>query len=431
MIVFQILSQLLWQWILPPLLGVTALCWAVRLHGRPVIGFGKILLRIGKTLFCRGASRKQKQVFASALAATMGTGNLVGAALAVMTGGAGAIFWMWVSALLGMVLVYAENLLGYRFRRMMPDGTFRGGALALLHDGLGQRIPAVLFAGCCVVAGLGMGNMTQSGTIAGTAEVFGISRTAAGITTALLLLLLLSGRGSRAVGFLSVLMPLLCAFYCFGCLILLIGHADAIPAAFSRIMREAIGIRSAARGFSASVLLRGMSVGLRRGIFSNEAGLGTSGMLHTETEISDGLHPADWAAVEVFADTVICCTATALVVLTAPSCPEQDPSSVLLAAFRTGLGTFAEYFLAISLVLFALATAIGWFPCGAAAFRYLFGSGSEKYYLAMWVLIGFAGALSRPDAVWAFSDCCNAFMALPNLYAMIRLPAADESNVSQ
>lgn len=367
------------------------------------------------------SAKSQKQIFASALAATMGTGNLVGTALALMTGGAGAIFWMWVSALLGMILVYAENLLGYRFRCVLPDGTVRGGALALLRDGLGKRVPALLFAVCCAIAGLGMGNLAQADTIAGTAGQFGIPRLASGLMTALLLLFLLSGRGRRAGRFLSLLMPVLCLFYLSGCLIMLIRNANAIPDAFAAIFREAFGFRSAVSGFSASVFVNRMSVGIRRGIFSNEAGLGTSGMLHADADAGDGLHPADWAAVEVFADTVICCTATALVILTAAPCSASDPAAVLLHAFRSGLGSLAEIFLAISILLFAFATAVGWFSCGAAAFRYLFGKKAEGCYLALWVLAGFSGAFLRTELIWNFSDCCNALMALPNLYAMLCL----------
>ena len=186
-------------------------------------------------------------------------------------------------------------------------------------------------------------------------------------------------------------------------------------------MREAFGFRAAGSGFAASLLLHAMRVGLCRGIFSNEAGLGSSAMFHADAEPGKEDVQGKWAAAEVFADTVICCTATALVVLTAPPSAQSSPAAVLLDAFRSGLGSFASGFLAASMILFALATAIGWFPCGAAAFRYLFGNSAEPVYLALWVSAGFAGAFGSPEWVWAFSDCCNGLMALPNLYAMLRL----------
>lgn len=415
------INRLLWQWILPPLLVLTALVWAVHLRGKPLVGFGSSLRKIRGSLRQNQVSKKQTGIFTSALAATMGTGNLVGTVLALMTGGAGAVFWMWVSALLGMVLVYAENLLGERYRVLLRDGTVRGGALALLHDGLGKRRAAAFFAACCAVAGLGMGNLTQSGTVADTAAAYGIPRTVSGLLTAMLLFCLLSGQGRRAAKALTVLMPVMCVCYLSGCTVLLVRHFAALPAAFGRIFREAFGFRAAASGFSAYVFFRSLSVGIRRGIFSNEAGLGTSGLLHADAEVTEQLHPADWAAAEVFADTVICCTATALVVLTAPPSAQSTPAAVLLDAFRSGLGSFAGGFLAASMILFALATAIGWFPCGAAAFRYLFGNSAEPVYLALWVSAGFAGAFGSPEWVWAFSDCCNGLMALPNLYAMLRL----------
>ncbi len=417
-------NALLWQWILPVFLLLTALICGVRLRGVPVRGFSHVLRETYGAVFRRGCDQAQRRIFASALAATMGTGNLVGTALALMTGGAGALFWMWISALLGMILVYAENVLGMHFRRSRQDGTRIGGAVACLRFGLHSPVLAGVFAVLCTVSALGMGNLAQSSTIAQTLSHYGVSAPVCGLVTAVLLLVILRGGRDRIGQVTVLLMPLLCGFYLLGCTVLLIRHAAALPDALLRIFREAFGIRAAGCGFCASVLIRSMSTGLRRGIFSNEAGLGSSALLHMDAGSGDAAVQGRWAAAEVFADTVICCTATALVILTAPSTArlaDGDAAGLLLHAFSAGLGQYAGGFLAVCMVLLAFATMIGWYPCGAACVQYLFGLRGVPVYLAGFVLLAFAGALGSPEWIWQLCDCCNGLMALPNLYCMCRL----------
>ncbi len=420
--ILAVWNQILWQWVLPVLLTAAALLWAVRLRGRPLRGFGGVLRETYGTLLRR--DRKQHGIFASALAAMMGTGNLVGTAYALISGGAGAIFWMWISALLGMVLVYAENLLGSRYRTKRRDGSMLGGALGYLHSGVGSRRLARIFAVCCVGAALGMGNLVQSSAIAQTVRTWQVPAAAAGIITAGILGGILIGGAERIRRAAGVLMPLLCGCYLVGCLWLLVLHAQAIPDALTRIFSEAFGMRAAGSGICASVFLRSMRVGLQRGIFSNEAGLGSSALLHMDADAADDTSQSKWAAAEVFADTMICCTATALVILTAPHCsiPDYtDGAALLLAAFSEGLGGLAAGFLAVCMVLLAFATMIGWYPCGAAAVRYLCGARGMPVYLAAYLLAAFAGALGNPAWLWTLCDCCNGCMALPNLYAMLVL----------
>lgn len=417
-------NTVLWQWILPLFLLLTVMIYSIRLRGVPLRGLHQVFRDTYGTVFRRGCNRRQKRIFSSALAATMGTGNLVGTALAVMTGGAGALFWMWISALFGMILVYAENMLGIQYCRKDAKGRRIGGTLGYLYFGTGSRTAAVLFAVCCIFSALGMGNMAQSSTIAQTLAHFGISAQVSGFVTAGILLLILVG-GTERIGNVSVwLMPMLCGFYLLGCIVLLIQNAEMIPSAIIRIFREAFGIRAAGCGFCASALLHSMSIGLRRGIFSNEAGLGSSAMLHMEADTDDAALQGKWAAAEVFADTVICCTATALVILTSPHSSYQyaeDASGLLLDVFTEGLGKYAFGFLAVCMVLLAFATMIGWYPCGAACVRYLFGNGAASAYLAGNILLCFAGALGSPDWIWQFCDLCNGLMALPNLWGMCRL----------
>ncbi len=416
-------NLILWQWLLPVLLTAAAFVCAVQLRGKPLRKLPSVLRETYGSILHRGCSKKQRQIFASALAATMGTGNLVGTALAVMTGGAGALFWMWISALFGMVLVYAENLLGMQFRRRAADGTVTGGAIGYLRYGLNSRFLAGFFALCCMVAALGMGDLVQSSTISQTAQKYGISAPLCGLVTAMLIAAILAGGVSRIGRASAWLMPLLCGLYLAGCGVLLIRNYIAIPAVFLRIFREAFGIRAAGCGISAGLLMQTLCIGLRRGIFSNEAGLGSSALLHMETDSDEPEMQGKWAAAEVFADTVICCTATALVILTAPRAPYLnmgDTAGLLLHAFSAGLGRYAGGFLAVCMILFAFATMIGWYPCGAACCRYLFGGG-EGVFFCFYVVAAFAGALGSPEWIWAFCDCCNGMMALPNLYCLLRL----------
>lgn len=415
------LSGALWQWVLPLLLTVTALIYAVQLHGRPVRGFTGILREIGAGIRAGG---KQSGIFAAALAATMGTGNLIGTALALITGGAGAVFWMWISALLGMVLVYAENLLAARYQKKDRRGILCGGAIGMIRFGTGKRFPAAVFAVCCTGAAIGMGDTVQSSAIAQTLRQYHVPLPLCGLITALLLGLILTGGLNgihRAAG---VIMPLICGLYFLCCGWLIVSRGDALPRAFRQIIGEAFGLRAAGCGISISMMLRSLRVGFQRGIFSNEAGLGSSSMLHMHAEPGTEQAQCRWAAAEVFADTILCCTATALVILTAPHCDLRkytDGASLLLAAFSDGLGQGAGVFLAVCMVLLAFATMIGWYPCGAAAVRYLTGGKGSGCYLALYLLAAFAGALGEPLWLWTLCDLCNGCMALPNLWAMLTL----------
>ena len=407
-------NGLLWQWILPVLLTVTAIVCGIRQRGRPVRGLGGVLRRTYGSLLSRNADRQQRRVFASALAATMGTGNLVGTALAVMTGGAGAVFWMWVSALLGMLLVYAENRLAAQYRR---NGL--GGTVAYLRFGLNSRLLPVFFSFCCMLTALGMGDLAQSSTVAQTAHSFGVPLPAAGLVTAALLLLILSGGGKRTGTAAAWLMPLLCGGYLLGCVRLIALHIRALPDALVQILSGAFGIRPAGAGISAAVFFSAMRTGLCRGMFSHEAGLGSSAMLHMDAENTAA--QCEWAAAEVFADTLVSCTATALVILTAPASGAQDAAELLLDAFSAGLGRYAGLFLGICMMLLAFATMLGWYRCGEGCACALFGTRAAPVFRAAYLLAAFAGALGEPAWIWTFCDCMNGMTALPNLYALLRL----------
>lgn len=419
------INEWIWQWLLPPCLLLSALLCGAATKMAPLRGFGRMLRETYGSLL-RPAEKKrkqspsQRQIFATALAATMGTGNLVGTAVAISMSGAGALFWMWVSAVVGMLLVYVENTLGIRYRDRKTAGT-----LAYLKNGVRSPLLTGLFAFCCVGASLGMGNLAQSNALASALYGIGVPLPVSGAVTAGLLLLILGG-GSKRIGRVTEwLMPLLCGGYLLGCMWLLFCRAEVLPAVLLRIVREAFGIQAVSGGFCASAMLYTMGIGIRRGIFSNEAGLGSSAMLHMEAQNTTPHRQGQWAAAEVFADTVICCTATALVLLTAPdgviAYGSQDGALLLLAAFADGFGSFAVWFLAICIALLAFATLIGWYGCGRAAFCYLAGETNSSVYLALYLVAAFGGALGKAEWVWLLCDLCNGCMAFPNLVGLCRL----------
>ncbi len=417
------LNEGLWQWLLPFLLPITAIVCGLAIRMQPLRHFGSVLRHTyGTLLHPQRESNKptQRQIFATALAATMGTGNLVGTAVAISLGGAGALFWLWISAPMGMLLVYAENLLGTHFRDAKTKGT-----LAYLQNGVRSPILAAVFAVCCVGASIGMGNLAQSNAMASALEGIGIPPPVTGIITAVLLLWILLG-GSKRIGRLTEwLMPLLCVGYLLCCLWLILRRAEILPSVLMQVLREAFGLRAMSSGMSISAMLLCMSIGLRRGIFSNEAGLGSSAMLHGDAEDTSPTAQGEWAAAEVFADTTLCCTVTGLVLLTAPTgviaYGSQDGAELLLAAFRAGFGDLAVWLLAICIALLAFATLIGWYGCGRAAFCHVFGQKHCGVYLAMYVTAAFCGALGKAELVWLLCDLCNGCMALPNLYGLWRL----------
>lgn len=417
------LNNGLWQWLLPFLLPLTALLcgWAIRMQ--PLRQFGSLLRHTYGTLLQSAQNPHaptQRQIFATALAATMGTGNLVGTAVAISVGGAGAMFWLWASAPIGILLVYAENLLGSYYCDAKTKGT-----LAYLQNGVGSKKLAAVFAICCIGASIGMGNLAQSNAMALALEGIGVPLPITGVFLAALLLWILTG-GSKRIGRLTEwLMPLLCGGYLLCCFWLIVRRLDVLPAVFARIFREACGLRAMGSGISISAILHCMRIGLCRGIFSNEAGLGSSALLHGDGAHTSPTTQGEWAAAEVFADTTLCCTATGLVLLTAPAGTivygSQDGSALLLAAFRAGFGHIAVWLLAVCIALLAFATLIGWYSCGRMAFCHVFGEKHCGIYLAIYVTAAFCGALGKAESVWLLCDVCNGCMALPNLYGLWRL----------
>lgn len=364
----------------------------------------------------------QFQTFSTALAAAMGTGNILGVAAALLIGGPGAIFWMWISALLGMMLTYTENVLGQHYAREI--GTQRiAGPMAYLRFGLNSPALAAIYALLCVLASFGMGNMTQSSAIAALADrAFSLPPLTVGIAVTLLLGVILL-RGVKTVGkVIQWLMPMLSGVYMLAALAVIIRHGTMLPQVFSTIFREAWGLDAIGGGISGTAFRMALQTGLRHGVFSNEAGLGTSALVHAGGSSRDAELQGHWSMIEVALDTLVCCTLTALAILTSGAISASDTSEgVIIAAFSGIFQGCTEQIMAVMTGLFAFCTLIGWCCCGERAASYLLGEQALKYYRVIYCLAAGMGAVLSLHAVWALSDIANGLMAIPNLLGLLLL----------
>ena len=384
-------------------------------------------IRIFRTTFASLFSKKNKsssknggitqfQGFSTALAATVGTGSIVGVGTAIAIGGAGSIFWMWVSAFFGMALSYTENVLGVKY----CSKTGIHGAMSYIENGLDSKWLALLFALFCTLASLGMGNMTQSNSISSACEeAFSIPPLISGIILAILVSIIIFGN-NRLAGCTEKLVPAMSLFYIFGSLIVIFKYRSEVGSAFKEIFLSAFSLKSVAGGGVGFTLKQACITGLRRGAFSNEAGLGSTVAVHSSCHIKDPKVQGCWGMVEVFIDTMVICTITALVILVSGIEIGDGGSEVICSAFSAGLGNFGGIFMSISLILFAFATIAGWFFIGKSAWEYIFPKQALAYKV-IFILCVFLGSISSLSLVWGVSDIFNGLMALPNLTAILLL----------
>lgn len=380
----------------------------------------------------------QFQSLCTALASTIGTGNLVGVATAILSGGPGAVFWMWVMALLGMMTSYAENVLGIYYRRKDPAGGWRGGPMYYLRDGLGSRpgcklpgqVLAALFAAFCALASFGIGNLSQLNSIAGNLKAaFGVPEAVTGVVLAAVSAVILLGGLKRVAAVAEKLVPAMALLYIVGALTVVGVHITAVPAALAAIGRGAFGLQAAGGGVVGYGLSRAITWGFKRGAFSNEAGLGSSVMVHAASNVKEPVQQGMWGIFEVFADTMVVCTLTALVVLTS-GLVEPDTgrmaagaagSALVGQAFDAVFGALGAKLIAVCVLLFAYSTTLGWSCYGCKAVEYLFGAGAGAGYRVLFVAVMPLGAVMRLDLAWALSDTFNGLMMLPNLIGVVAL----------
>ena len=384
------------------------------------------------------ASITQFQSLCTALAATIGTGNIVGVASALIAGGPGAIFWMWIVAFFGMMTNFSENVLGIYFRRKNEKGAWQGGAMYYLRDGLGAKkgckqlgaVLATLFSVFCLLASFGIGNMSQINSIAGNMEAaFGIAPIITGVVLMVIAALVLLGGIKRIASVAEKLVPFMALAYVVGALAVCIINAGNIGPAFAAIFKGAFGLRAVAGGIVGSGVKMALTWGMKRGVFSNEAGLGSSVMVHSSSNVREPVRQGMWGIFEVFADTIVVCTLTALTVLssglvdldTGAVLTDSAGSALVGQAFATVFGQFGPMFIALAILLFAFSTVLGWSHYGSTAFEYLFGTKSTVIYKVVFVAFIVVGATMNLTLAWDLSDTFNGLMAIPNLIGVLTL----------
>lgn len=380
----------------------------------------------------------QFQSLCTALAATIGTGNIVGVASALIFGGPGAIFWMWIVAFFGMMTNYSENVLGIFYRKKNPKGEWAGGAMYYLKEGLGSKpgckgigaVLAVLFSVFCVIASFGIGNMSQVNSIASNMNAaFKVSPVATGVVLTALAAFIIIGGLKRVAAVTEKLVPFMAVAYIVGALAVVVCNAGQIIPAFEAIFKGAFAMEAVGGGIVGGGLKMALTWGMKRGVFSNEAGLGSSVMVHSSSNVKEPVRQGMWGIFEVFADTIVVCTLTALVVLTSGlvdlntgtvTTPEVG-SALVGHAFGSVFGQFGPMFIAIAILLFAFSTVLGWSHYGSTAFEYLFGTKATKIYKIIFVIFIFVGATMNLELAWDLSDTFNGLMAIPNLIGVITL----------
>ena len=370
------------------------------------------------------------QALSTALSATIGTGNIAGVGTAVAIGGPGAVFWMWVTAVFGMGLKYAECLLSLNFRTIHKDGTTGGGPMYYLEYGLKQKWLGIAFAIFAAISAFGIGNMVQANSVAEPLlDTFGIPKVVTGMIIALLCFAVIVGGVKRIGAFASKIVPAMAFFYVVGALLMIITHIDKVPTAFAVIFSDAFSGTAATGGFVGAGVAQAIRFGVARGVFSNEAGLGSAPIAHGAAQTKEPVREGLVAMLGPFIDTLVICTMTALVIILtgAFTMKGADGSGLTGAvltktAFKTGM-PFAggEYIVTIGIIFFAFSTIIGWSYYGDRCIDYLFGQKMVLPYRIIYCLIIPVGATIKLSTVWTVSDIFNALMAWPNLIGLICL----------
>jgi alanine or glycine:cation symporter, AGCS family len=362
------------------------------------------------------------QAVATALASTVGVGNIAGVATAISIGGPGALFWLWVSGLLGMCTKFAEIVVALHYREVDSTGTMRGGAMYTLKNGLGLPWLGTVFAGLVAVAAFGIGNMVQANSVADSLRAsFGITPAVTGIVLAIVTAVVILG-GIRRIGEVTeILVPFMALLYIGGGIVILLRFAGAVPGAIALVFESAFSGAAATGGFAGATVMMALRYGVARGLFSNEAGLGSAPMVHAAARTDHPVRQGLYGIFEVFVDTLLVCTVTGLTILATGVWSSGATGAALAGeAFSVGLpGAAGNIVVTTSLVLFAFSTLIGWSYYGETGVVYLFGAGAAAPYRVLWLVFIYLGATGSLHLVWDIADTLNGLMAIPNLVSVL------------
>jgi AGCS family alanine or glycine:cation symporter len=417
-----------WAWGAPMLLliAITGIFLTLGLKAYPILNIKK-----GFSLLWAGRDAKGEgdisgfNALMTSLSATIGTGNIAGVATAIAMGGPGALFWMWIIALIGMATKYAEAVLAVHYREKDENGNFVGGPMYYIKNGLGDnwKWMAAAFAFFGMIAGFGIGNGVQANSVADVMHnTFKVPELASGIIMAILAALVLLGGIKRIATVAGKLVPFMAIAYIIGGLILLVIYFDRIPDAISTILTYAFTPISAAGGFAGASVWMAIRFGIARGVFSNEAGLGSAPIAHAAAQTDNPVQQGTIAMLGTFIDTLIICTITGLVIVASGAWQSGESGATLTSmAFSQGLPTVGEYIVTFGLIIFAFTTLLGWSFYGEKCAEYLFGVKSIIIFRILWVVAIPLGATFQLDLAWLVADTLNALMALPNLIALLLL----------
>ncbi|MBE6784194.1 MAG: alanine:cation symporter family protein [Ruminococcaceae bacterium] len=422
-------------WGVPMLILIigTGIYFSFRLGFFQVSKFRHIL---SSTIFSAFGKKKEQnekaltpfQAMSTALAATIGTGNIAGVASAVAIGGAGAVFWMWVSAFFGMMTSFAENVLGVYYRKKNKKGEWSGGAMYYISEGLKNKklakVLAVLFSAFCVLASFGIGNMAQVNSIATSLEnAFNIPPLAVGIVLAVIVGFILIGGVKRIGSVAEKIVPFMAMIYILFTLCVVILNIKAIPEVLSSIFKGAFGFDAVAGGISGALIKNAMTLGFKRGVFSNEAGLGSGVIVNSTADVKEPVEQGMWGVFEVFFDTIVVCTLTAFTVLSTGvhKTSSAEGASLVGEAFSQVFSSYAGAIVAVSITLFAFTTVLGWAFYGSKCLEYLFGGKSAVVYKIIFSLMLIVGSTMNLTLALEISDTLNALMAIPNLIGVLLL----------
>ena len=434
------LNSFAWGPLMLLLLVGTGIYLTIKVKWLQVTHFGRILKNTVGTLFKKqdskdhGANISPFQAVTTALAGTVGTGNISGVTGAIFTGGAGAVFWMWVAAFFGMITKYAEILLAMKYRIKDDNGVYHGGPMYYIENGIGKNWKwlAVIFCLLGGFASFGIGNIAQSSEISGAlTDLFKLPPLASGILIAVVVALVTLGGIKRIGKVTSLLVPFMSIFYIVAGIILILMRITHIPAVFGQIFAGAFSFKSVGGGLFGYTIMMAMKQGFARGVFSNEAGLGSAPIAHAASSTEEPCEQAIWGVFEVFIDTIVICSITAFAVLLSGILDAEgglsayaSKGAAAAAAFNTILpGTLGGKIIELSLLFFALSTILSWAYYGENCWGYLTKNNKTfiLIYKIIFALVCIVGAMGSGTLMWDIADTLNGLMAIPNLIALLML----------
>lgn len=425
----KIVNNIIWGPIMLLLLLGTGIYFTIRTNFLQIRKFNFMLYKTIFSIFKKPTNSNNKsitpfQALTTALAGTIGTGNIVGTATAIAIGGPGSLFWIVFSSFFGMMTKYAEILLSIKYRKMKTDGTYLGGPMYYIQDGLKSKWLAILFSIFGLLASFGIGNIAQINSISTSMyNSMQINPLYTGIIIAILVSFVIIGDAKRIAKTTEKIVPFMACFYIIITIIVLITNNQKILSSILLVFRSAFSETAAIGGFVGSSLILTIKNGISKGVFTNEAGLGSSPIAHAMADTDHPVSQAMWGIFEVFVDTIVICSCTGLAIISSDKWSSGLLGADLaISAFSVGLGNFAPYAISFSILFFAFSTLLGWSFYGEKCLEYIVKTNKFNFiYKLLFVCIIVIGATTDLKLVWDISDTLNGFMAIPNLIAVLSL----------